>query len=52
MKKTDILKLYGISKHLFHTLLGLFQLQTPHYNEKLDLTSHAVLPYDGPQPAL
>lgn len=39
-------------EHLFHTLLGLFQLQTPHYNEKLDLTSHAVQPYDGPQPAL
>ena len=39
-------------EHLFHTLLGLFKLQTPYYNETLDLTSPAVLPYSGPQPAL
>ncbi|MBR5888489.1 MAG: sulfatase-like hydrolase/transferase, partial [Akkermansia sp.] len=39
-------------EHLFHTLLGLFKLQTPYYNETLDLTSPAAQPYSGPQPAL
>lgn len=39
-------------EHLFHTLLGLFKLQTPYYNETLDLTSPEVQPYSGPQPAL
>ncbi len=37
-------------EHLFHTLLGLFRLETPHYNPSLDLTSPQVQPYDGPTP--
>ena len=37
-------------EHIFHTLLGLFGLQTPHYNAELDLTSRKVKAYNGPQP--
>lgn len=37
-------------EHIFHTLLGLFQLETPHYDSSLDLSSPSVRPYDGPQP--
>lgn len=37
-------------EHIFHTLLGLFKLETEHYNETLDLCSPQALPYDGPQP--
>ena len=38
-------------EHIFHTLLGLFQLNTQHYNPKLDLASEQAEPYTGPQPA-
>lgn len=37
-------------EHFFHTLLGLFGLQTPHYAETLDLCSPHPAPYDGPSP--
>lgn len=37
-------------EHIFHTLLGLFGLQTPHYNAALDLTNDEVKPYNGPKP--
>lgn len=37
-------------EHIFHTLLGLFRLETQHYDSSLDLCSPSVLPYDGPQP--
>lgn len=37
-------------EHIFHTLLGLFGIDTPHYDPALDLTSDAVQPYSGPKP--
>lgn len=37
--------------HIFHTLLGLFGIQTPYYNESLDLCSDKVQPYSGPHPS-
>lgn len=37
-------------EHFFHTLLGLFKLETQHYNPALDLSSPLVQPYDGPHP--
>ncbi len=37
-------------EHFFHTLLGLFKLETPHYNPTLDLTSPQVQPYSGLKP--
>lgn len=37
-------------EHLFHTILGLFNIQTPFYEEKLDLSSERACPYDGPHP--
>jgi lipid A ethanolaminephosphotransferase len=37
-------------EHVFHTLLGLFRLETPHYNAGLDLTSPNAQAYEGPQP--
>lgn len=37
-------------EHIFHTLLGLFKLETPYYDSSLDLCSPSVRPYDGPQP--
>ena len=37
-------------EHIFHTLLGLFGVETPHYNGDLDLCSPAAKPYDGPRP--
>lgn len=39
-------------EHIFHTLLGLFGIRTPYYEETLDLTSPAARPYEGPCPAL
>lgn len=39
-------------EHLFHTLLGLFDLQTPYYDKNLDLTSPDAQPYTGPRPSL
>jgi len=37
-------------EHIFHTLLGLFKLETQHYDASLDLCSPSVRAYDGPQP--
>ncbi len=37
-------------EHVFHTLLGLFGVQTPWYNPLLDLTRPGALPYSGPRP--
>ena len=37
-------------EHIFHTLLGLFKLESPFYDPALDLTSPSVQPYTGPQP--
>lgn len=38
-------------EHVFHTLLGLFGIHTPYYEEELDLTSDKVRPYTGPHPS-
>lgn len=38
-------------EHLFHSLLGLFGIQSPYYDSQLDLSSEGVLPYTGPAPA-
>lgn len=38
-------------EHIFHTLLGIFDLRTPHYRPELDLSSPQAEPYTGPQPA-
>lgn len=38
-------------EHIFHTILGLFGIQTPYYEADLDLTSEKVLPYSGPHPS-
>lgn len=38
-------------EHIFHTLLGFFDLRTPFYNPQLDLTSPQAEPYKGPQPS-
>lgn len=37
-------------EHLFHTLLGMFRVQSPFYNASLDLTAPAAQPYTGPKP--
>ena len=37
-------------EHIFHTLLGLFKMETPYYDASLDLCSPTAQPYDGPQP--
>lgn len=37
-------------EHVFHTLLGLFGLQTPYHNAALDLTTPQVQPYEGRRP--
>ena len=36
--------------HIFHTILGLFNVQTPHYRAEWDLCSDKVQPYSGPRP--
>lgn len=38
-------------EHIFHTLLGLFGISSPYYEETLDLCSDKVQPYTGPHPA-
>lgn len=38
-------------EHIFHTLLGIFGINSPYYNEDLDLSSERVLPYTGPHPS-
>lgn len=37
-------------EHIFHTILGLFGIESPYYDSSLDLTSTKVRPYTGPQP--
>ena len=37
-------------EHIFHTLLGFFDLRTPWYNPALDLTSPTPQPYTGDHP--
>lgn len=37
-------------EHIFHTLLGFFDLRSPHYKPSLDLCSDQAEPYTGPQP--
>lgn len=37
-------------EHIFHTVLGLFGISSPYYDEELDLTSPKVKPYTGPHP--
>ena len=39
-------------EHIFHTMLGIFDLKTPWYNAALDLSSPQAQPYSGPQPPL
>lgn len=38
-------------EHIFHTLLGIFGIQTPYYDEELDLSSDKAKPYTGPHPS-
>lgn len=38
-------------EHIFHTILGIFGIQSPYYEEELDLTSDKVQPYTGPHPS-
>ena len=35
-------------ENIFHTLLGVFGIQTPYYDASLDLSSPAPAPYQGP----
>lgn len=35
-------------EHIFHTLLGLFGIQTPYYDKTLDLSNESAQPYTGP----
>lgn len=37
-------------EHIFHTLLGLFDISTPYYRAELDICSERMRPYDGPMP--
>ncbi len=37
-------------EHIFHTLLGIMKLQSPYYEQKLDLASPHVTPYSGEHP--
>ncbi len=37
-------------EHLFHTVLGLMNIETPYYDASLDLTKPNVKPYTGPHP--
>lgn len=38
-------------EHLFHTLLGFFNIKTPYYMPELDLCRNDVHPYTGPHPS-
>lgn len=38
-------------EHIFHTILGIFGIQTQYYDGSLDLTSESVVPYSGPHPS-
>lgn len=46
-KNTDV---YTGHEHVFHTLLGIFGIQSEYYNKNLDLSNPEVLPYTGPNP--
>ena len=46
-KNTGVLTAH---EHVFHTLLGIFGINTPYYNEELDLSSPSVKPYSGLHP--
>lgn len=37
--------------HLFHTVLGIFGIKSPYYDEELDLSSDKARPYAGPHPS-
>ncbi len=37
-------------EHIFHSLLGLFDISTPYYDASLDLCSDKMQPYNGPAP--
>lgn len=37
-------------EHIFHTLLGLFGIETPYYNPQLDICNRSMQPYSGPMP--
>ena len=39
-------------ENVFHSLLGIFGIQTPHYNPFLDLASDCRKPYTGPRPGV
>ena len=38
-------------EHVFHTILGLFDIQTPYYDKTLDLCTPEARPYTGPHPS-
>ena len=38
-------------EYIFHTLIGIFGIESQYYDESLDLSSPNVKPYTGPQPA-
>ena len=38
-------------EHIFHTVLGIFGIQTQYYDASLDLSSESVMPYSGPHPS-
>ena len=38
-------------ENIFHTLLGVFGISSPHYNAEHDLSSPQCKPYTGPHPA-
>lgn len=38
-------------EHIFHTLLGLFEIQSPYYLRELDLTQKTAVPYHGAYPS-
>lgn len=37
-------------EHIFHTILGITGINSPYYNEELDLSSPKATPYSGPHP--
>ncbi len=37
-------------EHIFHTILGLVGISSPHYQASLDLSSAQAKPYSGPHP--
>ena len=43
-------KIRTAHEHLFHTILGLYGVESPYYAPELDLCSPHVQPYTGPHP--